>query len=154
MYLERFLNYLKNERNFSFNTVKSYSNDLNQFFSFINKERKSFSSISSKDIRNWIVFIKEIGLEASTINRKISSLRTYFRFIKREGFILTNPIHRVNFLSVKKRLPVFLSEESMQDGFSKINFSASRLEQYPAFAIYLAILILVIFRIIDKILEN
>ena len=81
MYKDEFLNYLKNERNFSPNTIQSYFNDLEQFFSFIKKESIHVKHVSSKNIRSWIVFNKEIGLESSTINRKISCLRTYFRFL-------------------------------------------------------------------------
>jgi len=123
MYKDEFLNYLKHERNFSPNTIKSYFNDLNQFLSFMRKDSKITKCVSSKDIRNWIVSNKEIGLEASTINRKISCARTYFRFLIREGFISKNPTNNINLLSVKKRLPIFVSEESMHNLFSKIHFS-------------------------------
>jgi len=123
MYKGEFLNYLKHERNFSPNTIKSYFNDLNQFFSFVKRESKIIERVSLKDIRNWIVLNKEIGFESSTINRKISCLRTYFRFLVREGFVSNNPTININLLSVKKRLPVFVSEDSMYTLFSKIHFS-------------------------------
>ena len=135
MYKDEFLNYLKHERNFSPNTIKSYCNDLDQFFSFMKKNSRVINYTSSKDIRNWIVLNKETGLESSTINRKISCLRTYFRFLKREGFISKNPTNNINLLSVKKRLPVFVSEESMHNLFSKINFSDNFLGKRDAFVL-------------------
>ena len=135
MYKDEFLNYLKHERNFSPNTIKSYFNDLDQFLSFMKRESKTINCASSKDIRNWIVLNKEIGLESSTINRKISCLRTYFRFLRREGFMSKNPTNNINLLSVKKRLPVFVSEESMHNLFSKINFSDSFLGKRDAFVL-------------------
>tara|TARA_B100001250_G_scaffold236758_1_gene203359 strand:+ start:102 stop:974 length:873 start_codon:yes stop_codon:yes gene_type:complete len=122
MYKDQFLNYLKYERNFSPNTIKSYFNDLDQFFSFVKKESKIIKHVSLKDIRNWIILNKEIGLESSTINRKISCLRTYFRFLGREGFVSNNPTNNINLLSIKKRLPVFVSEDSMHNLFSAMNF--------------------------------
>jgi len=123
MYKDEFLNYLQNERNFSQNTIQSYFNDLGQFFSFLEKDSISAKLVSSKDVRSWIVYNKEIGLESSTINRKISCLRSYFKFLIREEIISKNPINNINLLSVKKRLPVFVSEESMYNLFSKVNFS-------------------------------
>ena len=123
MYKDEFLNYLKHERNFSPNTIKSYFNDLDQFFSFMKRNSKIINYTSSKDIRNWIVLNKETGLESSTINRKISCLRTYFKFLMREAFISKNPTNNINLLSVKKRLPIFVSEQSMHNLFSKIHFS-------------------------------
>ena len=112
MYKDEFLNYLKHERNFSPNTIKSYCNDLDQFFSFMKRNSRVINYTSSKDIRNWIILNKETGLESSTINRKISCLRTYFRFLKREGFMSKNPTNNINLLSVKKRLKfvVYLQE--------------------------------------------
>jgi len=135
MYKDEFLNYLKHERNFSPNTIKSYCNDLDQFFSFMKRNSRVINYTSSKDIRNWIILNKETGLESSTINRKISCLRTYFRFLKREGFMSKNPTNNINLLSVKKRLPVFVSEESMHNLFSKINFSDNFLGKRDAFVL-------------------
>ena len=129
MYKEEFLNYLQNERNFSQNTIRSYFNDLNQFFYFLEKDAVSVKSVSSKHIRSWIVHSKDMGLESSTINRKISCLRSYFKFLMREEIVNKNPIHNINLLSIKKRLPVFVSEESMYNLFSKVNFSNDFLGQ-------------------------
>jgi len=120
MYLQQFLNYLKNERNFSEKTVISYITDLNQFLLFF---EKPLDSVDSIDLREWIVSLKESGLESVSINRKISSIRSYFKLCKREGWVPNDPSQKIKLLSTKKRLPSFLSESVMRDLFSKIKFS-------------------------------
>lgn len=119
MYLNQFLNYLKNERNFSKKTIQSYLNDVNQFFLFNNVKP---SKIHSNDIRGWIISLKESGLESVTINRKISSLRSYFKLCKRESWINQDPSQKIKLLAVKKRLPNFFSESSMKNLFSEVKF--------------------------------
>jgi len=119
MYLDQFLNYLKNERNFSKKTIKSYLSDVNQFFLFNNVK---LSKIQSNDIRGWIISLKESGLESVTINRKISSLRSYFKLCKRESWIKQDPSQKIKLLAVKKRLPNFFSESSMKNLFSEVKF--------------------------------
>ena len=120
MHTDKFLNYLRNERNFSEKTVTSYYTDLNQFLLFI---KKRISSVHNTDIREWVVSLKNLQFESVTINRKISSLRSYFKFLKREGLISKDPTQSIKLLSTKKRLPTFFSESVMNDLFSKVKFS-------------------------------
>jgi len=120
MYLDQFLNYLKNERNFSTKTVRSYVTDLNQFFLFFNED---VSLVQSIHLREWIISLKDAGLESVSINRKISSIRSYFKLSKREGWISKDPSQKIQLLSTKKRLPSFFSESVMKDLFSKIKFT-------------------------------
>ena len=120
MHTDKFLNYLRNERNFSEKTVTSYYTDLNQFLLFV---KKRISSVHNTDIREWVVSLKNLQFESVTINRKISSLRSYFKFLKREGLISKDPTQSIKLLSTKKRLPTFFSESVMNDLFSKVKFS-------------------------------
>lgn len=120
MHTEKFLNYLRNERNFSEKTVNSYHTDLNQFLLFV---KKNILSVHNADIREWVVSLKNLQFESVSINRKISSLRSYFKFLKREGFISKDPTVSIKLLSTKKRLPSFFSESVMNDLFSKVKFS-------------------------------
>ena len=120
MYTDKFLNYLRNERNFSEKTVNSYYTDLNQFLSFV---KKNILSVNNTDLREWIVDLKSLQFESVSINRKISSLRSFFKFLKREGLISNDPAQSIKLLSTKKRLPSFFSESVMNDLFSKVKFS-------------------------------
>ncbi len=119
MYFEQFLNYLKNERNFSKKTIQSYLTDVNQFFLY-NKVKPS--DIRSNNIRRWIIHLKDSGLESVSINRKISSIRSYFKLCKRESWINQDPSQKIKLLAVKKRLPNFFSESAMKNLFSEVKF--------------------------------
>ena len=118
MLIEKFLNYLTNERHYSQHTIKSYHNDLVQFFYILNITPNSVNQIQIKSIRSWIIYLKNKNNSTRTINRKISALKTFFNFCKRENYILLNPILKIKTMKEPKRLPVILSESSLQDLFS------------------------------------
>ena len=82
MYLEDFINYIKSEKRFSKHTITSYETDLNQFFNYIQAECQITNpkDVSFKLIRNWISSLLENNLKSSSVNRKISSLKSYYSF--------------------------------------------------------------------------
>jgi len=120
MHLDLFLNYLKNERNFSEKTITSYLTDVKQFFLFFDGD---LNAVDSSHLREWIISLRDSGLESVSVNRKISSIRSYFKLSKREGWVFKDPSQKIKLLSTKKRLPSFFSEAVMRDLFSKIKFS-------------------------------
>lgn len=121
---ESFLQYLATERRYSPHTVRSYGNDLNQFINFINESYSGFNpgDISSGDIRSWIVKLLDGGMAASSVHRKITCLRVFFRFLRRESIINGDPTERIVMPKRKKRLPGFVSEESLQSLLDGHNF--------------------------------
>jgi integrase/recombinase XerC len=124
-YKESFLQYVATERRYSPHTVSSYGNDLNQFIDFINDSCSGFSpgDITSADIRSWIVKLLDSGMSASSVHRKISCLRVFFRFLRREGVMHGDPTERVVMPRRKKRLPEFVAEESLQTLLDEFDFS-------------------------------
>ena len=85
MLKNKFINYLTSERRFSEHTVKSYSTDLTQFLNFINAEFEistQLSEISFQIVRSWIASLLEKGVSPRSVNRKISSLKSYFKFLQ------------------------------------------------------------------------
>ncbi len=113
--IEEFLDYLQNEKRFSNHTVVAYKKDLHQFFDKIPYSEKELDKISYKNIRGYIVDMVEDGLENTSINRKLSSLKTFFKYLKRQGLITTNPMIKINGLKNKKRLPQFVPEKQLWD---------------------------------------
>ena len=89
MFINKFIKYIESERRLSKHTVTSYKTDLNQFFSYINDHSiaKSVDQISFKIIRNWITYLFEKGITSRTINRKISSLKSFFKFLEFSNLI-------------------------------------------------------------------
>ena len=118
MLIEKFLNYLNNERNYSRHTVDAYHNDLVQFFYILNLETSLLARVKVKDIRSWIIYLKNKNNSTRTINRKISALKTFFNFCKREQYVSTNPLLKIKTMKEAKRLPVILSESSLENLFS------------------------------------
>lgn len=120
-----FLDYLSYEKRYSPHTVKAYKTDLVQFFEFISNQ---FEIADPQDathvfVRSWIVHLIEQGLGNTSINRKISCLKAYYRYLKRTGQIKTNPMVKVISPKVGKRLPVFVEEKSMESLFDSSLFS-------------------------------
>jgi len=111
--IDEFLNYLANEKRFSVHTVVAYKKDIEQFFDSIGNNEVPV--INHQDIRAYLVEMVEEGKENSTINRKLSSLKTFFKFLKRQEVISINPMLKVQGLKTKKRLPQFVPENQLWD---------------------------------------
>ena len=124
MFEKKFIQYLNTERRFSPNTVSSYLTDLRQFYEYLYSKHavERVEDINFQFIRSWISSILESGLTARTVNRKISTLKTYFRFLLKLGLITENPIIKIIPPKSEKKLPVFISIKNMSNLFNKIEF--------------------------------
>ena len=121
---DKFLRHLKFEKRVSENTIKSYDNDLSQFLTFSEKyeNNRKLSSIDNKTIRAWIIELSTKNLSNKSINRKIASIKSFFKFlIKRQ--IIKNPSTLVKSLKAKQTLPLFLKEKDLVGLFKTINLS-------------------------------
>ena len=124
MFIERFIRYLQFEKRFSPNTVTAYKNDLDQFSQFLVSFQTELLNVTHQHVRTWIVSLMDDGIEARTINRKISSLRSFYKFLQREDLIGNSPMIYVRAPKIPKRLPIVITEQKMdilldaQDVFS------------------------------------
>lgn len=105
-YIDKFLTYLEIEKNVSPHTLVNYRLDLAQARDFW--PGKAVSAIERLDIRKYLAFLKGRKLEKRTIGRKLSCLRSFFKFLLREGHINTNPLAGITSPKLEKKLPVFL----------------------------------------------
>lgn len=112
--VDSFLNYLKYEKRFSPHTVQSYQNDLSQFSLYL---KEQFDEEPAKAtyplIRSWIVQLSELELDPRSINRKIASLRSFYKFLLRQSTIEKDPMGKVKVLKTRKKLPHFVQEAEM-----------------------------------------
>lgn len=113
--VESFLHYLQFEKRTSRLTVNAYQNDLHQFHQFLSETYKldNRTDADEKTIKSWIVSLVDQGLDPRSVNRKIASLRSYFKFLLREGLIEKDPLFRIRVLKTKKKIPHFVSENDL-----------------------------------------
>lgn len=124
--IQTFLGYLKFEKRYSAHTLISYQTDLTDFSSFMETEfgNLSLQQINHGLIRSWLAALKEKGLTAKSINRKISSLRSFFKYCLKTGEITTSPMTKVINPKTGQRLPVFIKQEDALEMILTVNQSA------------------------------
>jgi integrase/recombinase XerC len=112
---DEFLKYLQFEKRYSHHTLVAYTTDLSQFIQFITVEYQitELSEINHSIIRSWIVSLMEQKVTARSVNRKITTLKTYYKFLLRQQKVTQNPMLKVLSPKVSKRLPVFVEKEKM-----------------------------------------
>lgn len=113
--IQTFLDSLKYEKRYSVHTIRSYGDDLIQFFDFLALQFGDLepASISPSFVRSWLASLKEQGLVAKSINRKLSTLKSYFKFQMRTGVLQQTPIAQVVAPKLAKRLPAYVEEKDM-----------------------------------------
>lgn len=123
--LSGFIDYLKYEKRGSLNTVTSYTTDLEQFFAYLDQKFQitDIKDVDSKIIRTWIITLVEEGLSARSINRKISSLKSFFKYHNRIKTISYNPTQQITAPKIAKRLPEFVAQEDMERLFNEDLFA-------------------------------
>jgi integrase/recombinase XerC len=123
-HLTLFFEFLKHEKKLSAHTLLAYQNDLKQFISFINIVEEDFlvSEINYQHIRGWIGNLLDNKLATQSVNRKLSSLKTFFKFLMTQKVIEFNPMSKITGPKNSKRLPVFVEEHQMEQLFSEIKF--------------------------------
>lgn len=110
MFLERFVNYLQYEKRYSAHTITAYRNDLGQYLGFLTGLGLTLDAATHFQVRSWMVDLLDRGSDPKTINRKLSSLRTFYKFLVREKLVAHDPSARVRAPGVPKRLPVVVEE--------------------------------------------
>lgn len=124
MLKESFLKYLSLERNYSDRTIISYGTDIAKFEKYFKglDENLDFTLVDSDLIRAWMLSMMEEGYEAASVDRKLSSLRTFYRFLLRKGLVKVDPVAKVRAPRKKKSLPVFVKEADMNRLLDEMDF--------------------------------
>lgn len=124
-HIAEFLRYLQTEKRYSPNTLTAYGKDLQQAADYL---AETFGideapAIAHLHIRSWLAGMKEEGMEARSLNRKISSLSSFFKYLMREGVLEKNPAREVRALRVPERLPQYLKESEAKNLLGELQFS-------------------------------
>lgn len=113
--LENFIYYLKVERRYSENTLVAYRKDINQFMEFTTiKDDEAVKKINFRDVRAWIIELKDHSLSNRSINRKLSSLRAFYKWLRKEGDVFDNPMMKILAPKTEKRLPHFAKQSELK----------------------------------------
>jgi len=123
--VQSFIDYLKYEKRYSIHTLTSYQTDLVEFFDYLYVQfgENPLKGIDHNYVRSWLANLKEKKLSSKTINRKISSLKSFFKYHLRTGTIDATPMSKVISPKISKRLPVFVKEEDTKRLIETLNQS-------------------------------
>lgn len=123
---QAFLDYLKFEKRYSVNTLISYQADLEDFFTFLDKNYGplKLQDIQQSFVRSWLASLKEKKLSSKSINRKISGVRSFFKYHLKRGAIKTLPTSGITTPKISRRLPVFVKEPETRELIKSLNGSA------------------------------
>jgi integrase/recombinase XerC len=121
---ENFLQYIRYEKRLSHHTLTAYANDLEQFSKFLVAECNidQPEQADFRHIRSWIVSLVEAGLDKTSVNRKIATLRCYYGFLLRQKVIMIDPMTKVQALKTSKKLPMYVEEKPMEMLLNDIDF--------------------------------
>ena len=124
MPVKRFLSYLQFEKRYSPNTLSAYENDLSQFFEYlqVTYQTTEVKEVTHFFIRSWVVSMIDAKISPRSVNRKITALKSFFRFLMREKLVELNPMIKIQSPKTGKKLPAFVDEKKMSDLFSIIQF--------------------------------
>ncbi len=122
--LQQFTDYLKFQKRYSQHTIIAYQTDLISFFDFTEQTfmQINLPEIAPAMVRSWLAQLKESGMESKSINRKISSLKSFFKYQLKEQAITTSPMGAVISPKIKKRLPQFVEKKDMDTLFNYVEF--------------------------------
>lgn len=129
---ESFINYLKYEKRYSHLTAVAYKKDLDQFEEFFVKTIGDFSvgEINDKVVRQWIIELMDQGLSSRTVNKKVSALKSFYKYLLRSEVIQENKLTNVIVPKIRKKLPMFVEEKNLDhlldDGYFGTDFEAIR----------------------------
>ena len=122
--LNAFLAYLQFEKRYSIHTITAYSCDLIQFFDFVETQYESIpvTQLTGTIVRTWLASMKEDEMTGKTLNRKISSLKSFFKYQIQQGQLTKSPMETVISPKISKRLPVFVAENDMEQLLLNLSF--------------------------------
>ena len=122
--LTDFIQYLKFEKRYAQLTITAYRQDISQFIAYVAKEFTidAPGQISHFQVRSWLAGLKEQKQKARSINRKISSLSSYYRFLLKNGLVEKNPVRQLHAQRLPERLPVYLKECETEFMLNELQF--------------------------------
>jgi integrase/recombinase XerC len=122
--IQPFIDYLKFEKHYSMHTIRAYEDDLVQFFDYIGLQFgiKDLQELSPSFVRSWLASLKDQGISSRSIVRKISSLKSFYKYQVRTGVVKQSPMQAIMSPKMGKRLPVYVEQKESASPFVGIEF--------------------------------
>jgi len=121
--LQAYEDYLVKEKNYSPLTVRAYLDDINSFQDYLNQQSISLEEVVYSNIRNWIVVLIEQNISTTSVNRKVSALKSFYKFLLKVKQISVNPLLKHKSLKTAKKVQIPFSEKEMKDVFLDNDYS-------------------------------
>lgn len=123
-HLNNFIDYISHEKKLSKHTSLSYQTDLLQFQEFVKQELSDSDllNVNHLIIRSWVAMLLDTGVAARSVNRKLSSLKSFYKYLLKNNLIKSNPLQKIVSPKTPKKLPVFVDELNMEQLFSEVVF--------------------------------
>lgn len=124
-HIQPFCNELQHQKRYSNHTVVAYKNDIEQFLAYLTNfyQINHLNDVKTTLIRSWIVELLQEGITPQTINRKLSALKSLYKYLLKNKLVEENPLLKITAPKTSKRLPVFVSEKEMNQLFNQVEFS-------------------------------
>ncbi len=136
--VEKFIQYILVEKRYSKHTIVSYKNDLLQFEKYLSSDyEESIEKATPVMIRSWMALLVQAGIQERTVNRKLSSLRSYYKYLIQNKIRNDNPVVNIKVLKTRKRLPNFIKQQEMDNLFNEIDFSNEFSDQRDKLLLYI-----------------
>lgn len=123
--LDKFLNYIQKQKNYSLNTIKNYKIDILEFKNYLDKEGINYLTVDYDFIKGYLMWLYERKLSRNSVARKLSSLRSFYKYLFNNDFIDQNPFRYVATPKKEKKLPKYLGIEELETLFNTPDLSAS-----------------------------
>lgn len=123
-HIQSFLDYLKFQKRYSRHTITSYQTDLEAFFAFLKEqfEEASVEQVKATYVRTWLARLKSEEVTSKTINRKISSLKSFYKYLLRQEIVTATPMATIISPKVGKRLPQYVEKKDIENLFENVEF--------------------------------
>ena len=135
MYKSSFLNFLKYEKRYSPHTITAYDMEVQAYLDFLEAEKLPFEEVDYKFCRYYFATLKEKGKSANSVNRAISTLKSYYKYLQRESLISLNPVHLIKALKTGKKLPVIVEKQKMTTLLEQMESTSETFEDCRDFII-------------------
>ncbi len=123
MYKDRFIRFLTYEKRASAHTIKAYESEIDNYLTFLEMEKVPFEEVDYRLLRFYFSSLREAGKSPSTVNRAISSVKSYYKFLQRERLVEKNPVKLVQALKTPKKLPTIIEKDKMVGLLDQMDYS-------------------------------